>query len=162
MIARDYQRAAVAAAREKTASEGNTLLMLPVGSGKTCIAGFYIGEEAAIDPASRFLVVQHTDELIEQNCRTIGRITRLLIGRGRPATSPCPSECPPPLPITTSPRDRAKALNSRAMRSITRYVISGMTSAVPTSTRSQIGMPWKTGCREGSSRPEPSCPYDRP
>ena len=75
MIARDYQRAAVAAARDKTASDGNTLLMLPVGSGKTCIAGFYIGEEAAVDPASRFLVVQHTDELIEQNRRTIGRIT---------------------------------------------------------------------------------------
>jgi hypothetical protein len=31
------------------------------------------------------------------------------------------------------------------MRGITRYVISGITSAVPTSTRSQIGMPWKTG-----------------
>ena len=77
MIARDYQRAAVAAARDKTASDGNTLLMLPVGSGKTCIAGFYIGEEAADDPTSRFLVVQHTDELIEQNRRTIERITAL-------------------------------------------------------------------------------------
>ena len=77
MIARDYQRAAVAAARDKTASEGNTLLMLPVGSGKTCCAGFYIREEAADDPGSRFLVVQHTDELIEQNRRTIERITAL-------------------------------------------------------------------------------------
>src|SRR5512134_146620 len=77
MIARDYQRAAVAAACDKTASDGNTLLMLPVGSGKTCCAGFYIGEEAADDPASRFLVVQHTDELIEQNRRTIERITAL-------------------------------------------------------------------------------------
>src|SRR5512147_3222536 len=77
MIARDYQRAAVAAARDKTASDGNTLLMLPVGSGKTCCAGFYIREEAADDPGSRFLVVQHTDELIEQNRRTIGQITEL-------------------------------------------------------------------------------------
>jgi DNA repair protein RadD len=77
MIARDYQRAAVAAARDKTASDGNTLLMLPVGSGKTCIAGFYVREEAARDPAAKFLVVQHTDELIEQNQRTIARITGL-------------------------------------------------------------------------------------
>src|SRR5512134_2672685 len=77
MIARDYQRAAVAAACDKTASDGNTLLMLPVGSGKTCIAGFYVSEEAASDPAAKFLVVQHTDELIEQNRRTIARITGL-------------------------------------------------------------------------------------
>ena len=77
MIARDYQRAAVAAARDRTAAHGNTLLMLPVGAGKTSCAGFYIGEEAADDPASRFLVVQHTDELIEQNRRTIDRITGL-------------------------------------------------------------------------------------
>jgi DNA repair protein RadD len=77
MIPRDYQRAAVAAAREKTAAHGDTLLMLPVAAGKTAIAGFYIAEEAADDPASRFLVLQHTDELIEQNRATIGRITNL-------------------------------------------------------------------------------------
>ena len=77
MIPRDYQRAAVAAAREKTAHLGNTLLVLATGGGKTACAGFYIGEEAAEDPASRFLVVQHTDELIEQNRRTIDRITGL-------------------------------------------------------------------------------------
>ena len=77
MIPRDYQRAAVAAAREKTASEGNTLLALATGGGKTVIAGFYIGEEASDDPASRFLVIQHTDELIEQNSRTIDHITGL-------------------------------------------------------------------------------------
>jgi DNA repair protein RadD len=77
VIPRDYQRAAVAAARERTAAHGNTLLMLPTASGKTAIAGFYIAEEAADDPASRFLVLQHTDELIEQNQATIGRITAL-------------------------------------------------------------------------------------
>jgi superfamily II DNA or RNA helicase len=77
MIPRDYQRAAVAAAREKTGAHGDTLLMLPVGAGKTAIAGFYIAEEAAAEPASRFLVLQHTDELIEQNRATIGRITNL-------------------------------------------------------------------------------------
>ncbi len=77
MIPRDYQRAAVAAARAKTAAHGDTLVALPVGAGKTAVAGFYIGEEAAARPGSRFLVLQHTDELIEQNRATIGRITGL-------------------------------------------------------------------------------------
>jgi ERCC4-related helicase len=77
MIPRDYQRAAVAAARAKTAAHGNTLVALPVGAGKTAVAGFYIGEDAAAEPASRFLVLQHTDELIEQNRATIGRVAGL-------------------------------------------------------------------------------------
>jgi superfamily II DNA or RNA helicase len=78
MIPRDYQRAAVDAARAKTAAHGNTLVALPVGAGKTAVAGFYIGEEAAAEPAARFLVLQHTDELIEQNRSTIGRVAGLL------------------------------------------------------------------------------------
>lgn len=77
MIPRDYQRAAVAAARAKTATEGNTLVALPVGAGKTVVAGFYIGEEAAAEPGARILVLQHTDELIEQNRATIGRVAGL-------------------------------------------------------------------------------------
>lgn len=77
MIPRDYQRAAVAAARSKTAAHGNTLVALPVGAGKTAVAGFYIGEEAAAQHDARFLVLQHTDELIEQNRGTIGRVAGL-------------------------------------------------------------------------------------
>jgi superfamily II DNA or RNA helicase len=77
MIPRDYQRAAVDAARAKTAMHGNTLVALPVGAGKTAVAGFFIGEEAAAKPGSRFLVLQHTDELIEQNRATIGRVAGL-------------------------------------------------------------------------------------
>jgi DNA repair protein RadD len=77
MIPRDYQRAAVAAARAKTAAHGNTLVALPVGAGKTAVAGFHMAEEAAAEPASRFLVLQHTDELIEQNRATIGRVAGL-------------------------------------------------------------------------------------
>ena len=69
MIPRDYQRAAVAAARAKTAAHGETLVAPAGGGGKTAVAGFYIGEEAAALPGSRFLVLQHTDELIEQNQR---------------------------------------------------------------------------------------------
>jgi superfamily II DNA or RNA helicase len=77
MIPRDYQRAAVDAARSKTAAHGNTLVALPVGAGKTAVAGFYIGEEAAAQHDARFLVLQHTDELIEQNRSTIGRVAGL-------------------------------------------------------------------------------------
>jgi superfamily II DNA or RNA helicase len=77
MIPRDYQRAAVAAARSRIASHGNTLVALPVGAGKTAVAGFYIGEESEQDPTASFLVLQHTDELIEQNRRTIGAVTGL-------------------------------------------------------------------------------------
>jgi DNA repair protein RadD len=77
MIPRDYQREAVAAARAKTAAHGNTVLVLPTGSGKTAIAGFYIGEEAVQRPDEKFLVLQHTDELIEQNRGTISTVTGL-------------------------------------------------------------------------------------
>jgi len=77
MIPRDYQRAAVAAARAKTTAHGNTLIALPVGAGKTAVAGFYISEEAAAHRDSRFLVLQHTDELIEQNRATIGTVAGL-------------------------------------------------------------------------------------
>lgn len=77
MIPRDYQKEAVAAARAKTAAHGNTVLVLPTGSGKTAIAGFFIGEEAKQRPDDRFLVLQHTDELIEQNRGTISAVTGL-------------------------------------------------------------------------------------
>ena len=77
MIPRDYQQAAVDAARAKTATHGNTMLVLPTGSGKTAIAGFYIGEEAAEQRDASFLVLQHTDELIEQNRSAIGTVTGL-------------------------------------------------------------------------------------
>jgi DNA repair protein RadD len=77
MIPRDYQQEAVSAARQKTDLHGNTMLVLPTGSGKTAIAGFYIGEEAAAKPNTRALILQHTDELIGQNCASIGKITGL-------------------------------------------------------------------------------------
>jgi DNA repair protein RadD len=77
MIPRDYQRAAVDAAHDKTATCGNTMLVLPTGSGKTAIAGFYLGEQLDDDRAGRALVLQHTDELIEQNLGAIAAITGL-------------------------------------------------------------------------------------
>lgn len=76
MIPRDYQLTAVEAAVAKTASVGRTLLALPCAAGKTAIAGFYI-EREAVASGSRFLVIQHTDELIQQNRATIDRITGL-------------------------------------------------------------------------------------
>ena len=77
MIPRDYQRAAVDAAREKTTAHGNTMLVLPTGAGKTAIAGFYIGEEVEDTRDARVLVLQHTDELIEQNRGAVAKVTGL-------------------------------------------------------------------------------------
>ena len=77
MIPRDYQKAAVAAAREKLTTHGNTLLVLPTGAGKTAIAGFCIGEELDQSRKDRVLVLQHTDELVDQNRSSIGAITGL-------------------------------------------------------------------------------------
>lgn len=77
MIPRDYQNAAVAAARDRLAAQGNTLLVLPTGAGKTAVAGFCISEELEHRPQDRVLVLQHTDELIDQNRSAIGAITGL-------------------------------------------------------------------------------------
>ena len=77
MIPRDYQREAVDAAHDRIAEHGNTMLVLPTGSGKTAIAGFYVGEEVGRCPDARVLVLQHTDELIEQNRSAISRISGL-------------------------------------------------------------------------------------
>lgn len=77
MIPRHYQAAAVAAARASMAEHGAALLVLATGGGKTAIAGFTIAEEAAADPRSRFMVVQHRDELLTQNCAAISSITGL-------------------------------------------------------------------------------------
>lgn len=75
MIPRDYQRAAVDAARDRIAVHGNTMLVLPTGAGKTTIAGFYIVEELEHRRHDRVLVLQHTDELIDQNRSAIGTVT---------------------------------------------------------------------------------------
>lgn len=77
MIPRDYQQEAVTAARTQTDAHGNTILVLPTGAGKTAIAGFYIGEESEAHRDTRVLVLQHTDELIEQNLAAIGKVTGL-------------------------------------------------------------------------------------
>ena len=77
MIPRDYQRAAVDAARDRTATRGDTMLVLPTGAGKTAIGGFYLGEELDGRRDVRALVLQHTDELIEQNRSSIRAVTGL-------------------------------------------------------------------------------------
>jgi len=77
MIPRDYQRAAVDAAHDRTAAHGNTMLVLPTGAGKTAIEGFFVGEQAERDRDAKMLVLQHTDELIEQNRSAIGGISGL-------------------------------------------------------------------------------------
>lgn len=77
MIPRGYQRAAVDAARDRSAVHGNTMLVLPTGAGKTAIAGFYVGEELEHRKHDRVLVLQHTDELIDQNRSAISTVTGL-------------------------------------------------------------------------------------
>jgi superfamily II DNA or RNA helicase len=77
MIPRDYQQEAVTAARTQTDAHGNTILVLPTGAGKTAVAGFYICEETEAHRDTRVLVLQHTDELIEQNLAAIGKVTGL-------------------------------------------------------------------------------------
>lgn len=77
MIPRPYQVEAVAAARHALADRGNALLALPTGAGKSALAGFIVAEEASDDPRSRFLVLQHRDELLTQNCAAITSITGL-------------------------------------------------------------------------------------
>ena len=74
MIPRDYQRAAVDAAHERTSEHGNTMLVLPTGAGKTAVAGFFVGEEAERQRDAKVLVLQHTDELIDQNRTAISKI----------------------------------------------------------------------------------------
>src|SRR5690606_9856755 len=49
----------------------------PTGAGKTAIAGFCIGEELEHRRQDRVLVLQHTDELVDQNRSSIGAITGL-------------------------------------------------------------------------------------
>lgn len=51
------------------------MLVLPTGAGKTAIAGFYIGEELEQRKHDRVLVLQHTDELIDQNRSAIRTVT---------------------------------------------------------------------------------------
>jgi DNA repair protein RadD len=66
MVLRDYQRAAVESVRE---CEGNPLIVLPTGSGKSLVAAAICAERVA--RGERVLVLTHRKELIEQDARAL-------------------------------------------------------------------------------------------
>ena len=65
---RNYQREAVDAPfRYFTEYTGNPLIVVPTGGGKSLIIGTFIREAIERFPNTRILVLQHVQELIEQN-----------------------------------------------------------------------------------------------
>lgn len=70
MRLRDYQRAAIDAAYQWHATnEGNCLLVVPTGGGKSLIMGTIAKE--AVDGGARVCVIAHRKELIEQNWKAL-------------------------------------------------------------------------------------------
>ena len=70
MALRPYQRAAIDAAYTWCATnEGNPLIVVPTGGGKSLIMGTMAKE--AVDGAARVLVIAHRKELIEQNWKAM-------------------------------------------------------------------------------------------
>jgi superfamily II DNA or RNA helicase len=65
MIFRDYQAKMVSKAKKALETAGNTLCVSPTGSGKTIILS---GLAGAMQPA-KTLILQHRDELTEQNLK---------------------------------------------------------------------------------------------
>lgn len=65
---RPYQREAVDALfRWFSERQGNPLLVLPTGSGKSLVQAFFLQEALALYPAERFILVSHVRELLAQN-----------------------------------------------------------------------------------------------
>jgi DNA repair protein RadD len=70
MALRPYQRAAIDAAYTWCATqEGNPLIVVPTGGGKSLIMGTMAKE--AVDGSARVLVIAHRKELIEQNWKAM-------------------------------------------------------------------------------------------
>jgi len=65
MILRPYQESAVADACKALDKHGNTLVVAPTGAGKTIMLSALIGKRHKKN--KRILVLQHRDELVEQN-----------------------------------------------------------------------------------------------
>ena len=68
MILRPYQRAAIDATFQWLAAhDGNPLIMLPTGAGKSLVLSAIVHEVLTQWPTERILCVTHVKELIEQN-----------------------------------------------------------------------------------------------
>lgn len=73
-IPRPYQDESVGKARAHLVKRRSATLVLPTGAGKTNIAAFFIRRILDEQPDATFLFVQHTEELLDQNMRTIARV----------------------------------------------------------------------------------------
>ncbi len=133
MIPRDYQRAAVDAAHDRTAEHGDTMLVLPTGAGKTAIAGFFVGEQAERDRDTKILVLQHTDELIEQNRAAISRISGLASSVVKAARDDWDGQI-----VFGSVQTLARANRREGMPAITHLIIDECHRAAATSYQSVI------------------------
>jgi len=70
---RDYQINAVNGVFDKLAQALSTLLVAPVGAGKTIMQAEIIQRTIRQAPAARFLCVVHTRELVTQNAQAMLR-----------------------------------------------------------------------------------------
>lgn len=76
-IARPYQSDAVSTVDATHVRRRACIVVLPTGAGKTVVAALHILAVLARVPDATFLFLQHTEELIEQNMRTVAAITGL-------------------------------------------------------------------------------------
>lgn len=75
---RPYQRGAVDAAFAWCAQwEGNPLIVVPTGGGKSLIMGTLAAEALANAPGTRVLILAHRAELIKQNVRAVSSVMPL-------------------------------------------------------------------------------------
>lgn len=70
---RDYQSEAVEAVFAELGNVLSTLLVAPVGAGKTIMQAAIIQKAINLDPRSRFVCVVHTRELVSQNMQAMMR-----------------------------------------------------------------------------------------
>jgi superfamily II DNA or RNA helicase len=75
LVLRPYQRAAVDAVFDWVSRyEGNPLLVVPTGGGKSPIMGSIIAQVLDNAPTARCLVLAHRKELLQQNVRAISTV----------------------------------------------------------------------------------------
>ncbi len=70
---RPYQESAVSSVFDELASVHSTLLVAPVGAGKTIMQAEIIQRTIRMAPRARFLCVVHTRELVQQNAQAMLR-----------------------------------------------------------------------------------------
>lgn len=69
LVLRDYQKKAVESIFNE--KQGNLIVALPTGTGKSLIIGAFIKEQFAKNPQSKILILTHVKELISQNKKAL-------------------------------------------------------------------------------------------